>query len=111
IAVAVVSGSALVAWALKAAVDGDGDTVARAEQGTSLATSLAAATGAFPPFDRLTETYVALGDRCLRVAVADEDEERVQGLRQVTALDPYDGMLFVFDDETTARFTMADTLI
>lgn len=110
IAVAVVAGSGLVAYGLKAAVNDDG-TVARPEEGTSLAGALGAATAAFPPYDGFTEAFVALDDRCLRVVVADENDERVQGLRAVDGLDPYDAMLFVFDAPSSARFTMADTLI
>ena len=110
IAVAVVAGSGLVAYGLKAAFDDD-DVVARPEEGTSLAGALAGAAAALPPYGRFTEAFVALDDRCLRVVVADENDERVQGLRSVESLDPYDGMLFVFDSDISARFTMADTLI
>jgi uncharacterized membrane protein (UPF0127 family) len=45
------------------------------------------------------------------VAVADTGELRAQGLMGVTDLEDLDGMLFVFEDDTTARFHMQDTLI
>lgn len=102
-------GSAVLGLALRAALRDD--DVARAERGTGLAAALDAARPAVPPFEGLTEARVGVGDRCLRVVVADEAGERVQGLRGVRDLAPYDGMLFVFPDDTDARFTMADTLI
>jgi uncharacterized membrane protein (UPF0127 family) len=50
---------------------------------------------------------VAVGGRCLRVVVADDQTERVQGLRQRRDLGPYDGMLFVFDAPSEVPFTMS----
>ena len=41
--------------------------------------------------------------------IARTSEQRVQGLRDVESLAPYDGMLFVFPEETNARFTMSNT--
>ncbi len=58
-------------------------------------------------FVGLTETQLAVGGRCLRVVVADDRDERVQGLRQRRDLGPYDGMLFVFDAPTETGFTMS----
>jgi uncharacterized protein len=73
--------------------------------------ALAAARPAGVPFDAFTATSLRVGGRCRRVLVADTEAERVQGLRAVRSLRPYDGMLFVFDRPTRARFTMADTRI
>ena len=67
--------------------------------------------GAVPPFTAFRATQVAVGDRCLRVLVAETDSLRNQGLRAVASLEPYDGMLFVNDADTNARYTMAHTLI
>jgi uncharacterized membrane protein (UPF0127 family) len=64
-------------------------------------------TPASAPFDGLTETQLAVGGRCLRVVVADDETERAQGLRQRSDLGTYDGMLFVFDAPTQAAFTMS----
>jgi uncharacterized membrane protein (UPF0127 family) len=61
------------------------------------------------PFGDFGETRLALGDRCLRVLVAATEGQRVQGLRDVQSLAPYDGMLFVYESDTRARFTMANT--
>ena len=69
----------------------------------------ATSTRAAPPFDAFAEARVAVGSRCLRVLVASSTSQRVQGLREVRSIAPYDGMLFVFPSDTTARFTMADT--
>jgi uncharacterized membrane protein (UPF0127 family) len=81
------------------------------EEGTGVATALQDTRAASAPFEGLTEAMLALGDRCLRVAIADEDSERHEGLRSATDLGEYDGMLFVYGDDIDARFTMADTLI
>ena len=61
------------------------------------------------PFVGLSEVNAAIGGDCLRLVVADSQEERVAGLRDHTSdLGPYDGMLFVFEGPTEARFTMSD---
>ena len=73
--------------------------------GLRLPTSSTAA----PPFRAFGESRVAVGGRCLRVLIAGTTEQRVQGLRGVRSLGPYDGMLFVFPSSTDARFTMAET--
>jgi uncharacterized membrane protein (UPF0127 family) len=62
------------------------------------------------PFAMFRATRISVGDRCLRVLVADTESRRNQGLRAVTALGHYDGMLFVNDRDTDARYTMAQTL-
>jgi uncharacterized membrane protein (UPF0127 family) len=61
------------------------------------------------PFEGLSEVKAAIGyDRCLRLVVADTEEERVAGLRDHTSdLGPYDGMLFVFQGPSESGFTMA----
>jgi uncharacterized membrane protein (UPF0127 family) len=61
------------------------------------------------PFAAFNETRVALDGKCLRVLVATSEQQRVQGLRDVTSLTPYDGMFFVYGADTGARFTMANT--
>ena len=86
-----------------------GSLKSEAEPGTGVAQALDAPTPASPPFVGLTEARLALGDRCLKVVVADENTERIQGLRDVTDLGEYDGMLFVYSSDTDARFTMAGT--
>ncbi len=63
------------------------------------------------PFEQFDEARVAVGGRCLRVLVASDPGQRVQGLRGVRSLAPYAGMLFVNPSDTSARFTMADTLL
>jgi uncharacterized membrane protein (UPF0127 family) len=61
------------------------------------------------PFEGLSEVHAAIGyDHCLRLVVADTEEERIAGLRGHTAdLGPYDGMLFVFQGPSESAFTMA----
>ena len=59
------------------------------------------------PFNGLTAGTIDVGGRQLRVVVADEEDERIQGLRQKSDASPYDGMLFVFPSEGVASFTMA----
>lgn len=77
--------------------------------GSPLATALAAARPAPEPFGGFDAARVALGRRCLRVLVADEDGEREQGLRGVAALGSFDGMLFVYGSDGRREFTMAGT--
>jgi uncharacterized membrane protein (UPF0127 family) len=63
---------------------------------------------AVAPFKGLTELHIGVGNsKCLRVAVADSLDERVEGLRGRSDLGPYDGMLFVFQGPSTANFTMS----
>ena len=61
------------------------------------------------PFAGLSEVNAAIGyDRCLRLVVADSQEEREAGLRDHSAdLGPYDGMLFVFQGPSESAFTMS----
>jgi uncharacterized membrane protein (UPF0127 family) len=69
-----------------------------------------ASTSAAPaPFAAFGQARVAVGSRCLRVLVASTETQRVQGLRGVRSLAPFEGMVFVFPRDTNARFTMADT--
>jgi uncharacterized membrane protein (UPF0127 family) len=79
--------------------------------GHGLEEALRAARPVTERFPGFTETRLAVGDDCLRVVIADQDAEKVQGLRGVRTLAPFDGMLFAFDSESRARFTMAGALI
>jgi uncharacterized membrane protein (UPF0127 family) len=87
----------VVAIVVYARDDGSDDT-----QTLHLATKPAVA-----PFAGLTEAKLAVGRRCLRVVVADDEAEREQGLRTRSDIGPYDGMLFVFGAPIEARFTMS----
>jgi len=104
-ALVVVFGAGLLVLALAAIVrsdDADGPVAA------PLRDALTRATPARPPFAGLTGTRVQIGDRCLRVALADSDAERAAGLRGNTAdLGPYDGMLFVSPADSSSAFTMS----
>ncbi len=59
------------------------------------------------PFVGYRETRVEIDGRCLPVAIANTPTLRVAGLRNHVDLGPYAGMLFVFDTDTKAAFTMA----
>jgi uncharacterized membrane protein (UPF0127 family) len=63
------------------------------------------------PFSDFRAGRVAVGGRCLNVLVATTDAQRSQGLRDVTNLAPYDGMIFVYANDTNTNFTMANTKI
>jgi uncharacterized membrane protein (UPF0127 family) len=76
-----------------------------------LSASVARQVPATAPFEGLGEVHVGIGDRCLRLAVADSLDERVAGLRNHTDLGPYDGMLFVFQGPTDVSFTMAGVTV
>lgn len=57
------------------------------------------------------EKMITVGSQRLRVQVADTQEERALGLMYRETLESFDGMLFIFEDDSTARFTMSRTLI
>ena len=59
------------------------------------------------PFAGYRETRIEVDGRCRLVAVADTDELRAQGLRGHVDIGRYAGMLFAFDGESEASFTMA----
>ena len=73
----------------------------------SLTRALARADAAVAPFTGLTSTVVRVGATRLAVVVADQESERVQGLRGRSDVGPYDGELFAFDASTETAFTMA----
>jgi len=77
--------------------------------GIPLTAVLPRSVAAKPPFEGLSEVKAAIGyDRCLRLVVADAEDERVDGLRDHTSdLGPYDGMLFVYPGPTDTGFTMS----
>jgi uncharacterized membrane protein (UPF0127 family) len=97
IALVALGAIAFMAWRFNAADDGDAGF------------ALAPTTRAVAPFSMFDEARVAIDKDCKRLLIARSQAQRVQGLRDVTDLAPYDGMLFVFPSETTARFTMANT--
>ncbi len=99
--IAVASGLALVVGVIVLLVR-DGDSTAGA-----LADALREARPATPAWSGWTETNIGVGPACRRVLVADDQTERVQGLRQVSDLAPYDGMLFVQTRDTRVAFTMS----
>lgn len=55
-----------------------------------------------------SEQTIMIGNAQLRVAVADEQSERVQGLSGVTQLDANQGMLFIFDTDGDWGMWMKD---
>jgi uncharacterized membrane protein (UPF0127 family) len=82
---------------------------ARQDENTTGHLSFARTEPAAAPFAEFMEARVALGKHCLRVLVASTETQRQQGLRDITKLAPYDGMLFVFPGNNAAQFTMAET--
>jgi uncharacterized membrane protein (UPF0127 family) len=96
---------ALAAYAIARSNDGAASVAA------PLRRALAANEPAVAPFDGLTEVRLSVGGRCLRLVVADTDEERGRGLMDRTDLGPYDGMLFVSPVPSTSGFTMANTRV
>lgn len=52
-----------------------------------------------------------MGGRSLTLAVADDDQERADGLMRVADLGDLDGMLFVFEDDTEVGFWMKDVVL
>ena len=54
---------------------------------------------------------VQVGDKRVRVQVADDDAERAKGLMFVTEMAEDEGMLFVWPDKAVRSFWMRNTLI
>jgi uncharacterized membrane protein (UPF0127 family) len=78
------------------------------DDGTADATAVVAdVEAARAPFTGMTAGTITVGGEQLRVVVADDEGERVQGLRQKSDASPYDGMLFVFPSDGLVSFTMA----
>jgi len=96
----------VLAWrvASDAPDDPNGAAAATAGSARGVVSDVAAAAA---PFERLTAGTIRVGDRDVRVVVADSEVERSAGLRGRTGATPYAGMLFVFDADTRAAFTMA----
>ncbi len=57
------------------------------------------------------ERRIQVGDKCILVQVSDTAEKRAQGLRGRDKVAPYDGMLFVFEQTSQAKFTMSGVKI
>ena len=108
IALFVIGAIAVVIGVVVVAADrpGDGGHTG-GKTAASLGSLVRDATPAGQPFRGLTQADVSVGGRCLRVVVADATDERVQGLRGRDNLGAYDGMLFAYDEPTTATFTMS----
>ena len=64
-------------------------------------------TAAVGRFAGYREVRIASGDRCVRVVTADTPARRERGLRGVSDLAPYSGMLFVQAHDSDTAFTMA----
>ena len=90
---------AFIAW--QASDDGGSENSA---SGSSFVSGSGAATS---PYDGYTTGTLRVGVTTLTVVVADNDTERIQGLRGRSDATPYEGMLFVFPGDTRSAFTMA----
>lgn len=75
-----------------------------------LAVKIDEATVASSPFTRFRTMKLKVGGTCKPVLVASTASQRVQGLRGVTDLAPYQGMLFAYESDTTDEYVMANTL-
>lgn len=89
---------AFVAW------QSSDDGASSSSGGSSFVSDSGAASA---PYGGYTLGSLRIGDTTLTVVVADDDAERVQGLRGRSDASPYEGMLFVFPQGTRAAFTMA----
>ena len=93
--------------AIVVALAGDDDDEAVARPSGPIAAALDDAQPAREPFVASTETTISVGGAPFDVVLADEGDERYQGLRQRGDIGPYDGMLFVFAAPTSTSFTMS----
>ncbi len=98
---------AAIAWFVVTSIALDSGSGSGAGKRGRLGSALAAATPAEAPFAGLTEVALGIDGDCRRVVVADDDAERGQGLRARRSTVPYDGMLFVFDEDGEGAFTMS----
>jgi uncharacterized membrane protein (UPF0127 family) len=85
----------------------DGDDSATARPRGPVAAALDDATPSDEPFVDMTATTIRVGGQPFEVVLADQGDERYQGLRERDDIGPYDGMLFVFDRPTSTSFTMS----
>ena len=83
------------------------DTDAPGVRASSIPNAVANAEPASAPFAGLTETRLEVGGQSMRVVVADEVDERAEGLRRRETIGPYDAMLFVYEDPVLVAFTMS----
>lgn len=88
-------------------VDGDDSASSTERAGGALAAVVQDAGPAGEPFRGLTQGRVKVGDRKLRVVIADSQAERSEGLRRRRSLGRYGGMLFAYETPTTTGFTMS----
>jgi uncharacterized membrane protein (UPF0127 family) len=107
----VVVGAALLGVGLVLQFGGGSDGSGPARPTGGLRAAVARARPASDDFTGRMELRLAVGGACKRIVVADTESQRVQGLRQRRDIGPYAGMLFVFDADSNAGFTMADTLV
>jgi uncharacterized membrane protein (UPF0127 family) len=99
---------ALLVFGIVRLAGGDGSSSADASSSSSaLRAAVRGATPAAAPFAGLTSTRVSVGDRTLKVVVADTESERETGLRRRSDIGGYDGMLFAFPSPSTVGFTMS----
>ncbi|MDQ4107109.1 MAG: DUF192 domain-containing protein [Actinomycetota bacterium] len=90
---------------------GAGPTTAGGVETTGVATNVPATTTTDSEL-RTVIINASGGERVpVKVEIADEPAEQVQGLMNRTALGENRGMLFVFESETTLSFWMKNTLI
>jgi uncharacterized membrane protein (UPF0127 family) len=100
-----------VAIAIVLVLPDDGDDSAIARPSSPVAAALDDAVPSDDPFVGLTTTTIGVGGKPLEVVLADDGDERYQGLRTREDIGPYDGMFFVFDRPTTTSFTMSTVLV
>jgi len=87
----------------------DAEEVSPATVGFGVAV-VAVPVDAEPAFARaFAQTRLAIGGPCVDLLVADTPSRRNQGLRGVTDLGGWDGMLFVRPEPAQSSFTMAGT--
>lgn len=64
-----------------------------------------------PNVERKKISQVCFSSKCVEVEIADDENERIQGLMFRTSLDENKGMLFVFDKSENYPFWMKNTFI
>ncbi|HJU52231.1 MAG TPA: DUF192 domain-containing protein [Acidimicrobiia bacterium] len=111
-----IAGIACIAFSVLVACSAPGEGITSASTATSMTlqtvqTPIPTTTFAQGDLAEWESVEVLVGETPIVVALADEEEERQQGLMGIADLGDFDGMLFAWTDPITTGFFMKDTLI
>ncbi len=88
-----------------------GSDVVVPQESTTLPSNAVTPLGVPEPLEDFSFTGAWLDEKYLFIAVASTSEQRQQGLMHITDLGALNGMVFVFEEDTSGGFWMKNTLI